>query len=123
MPFDSRIFRSGRWLRRLSIDELPQFLNVLKGEMSIVGPRPHMMVHDDQFGSVAHSYRIRSFIKPGITGLAQVEGFRGFVGRREDVTKRVESDLYYLENWSFQMDARIIFRTILQIFTPPATAH
>lgn len=120
---DPRVFAFGRWLRRLSIDELPQFINVLKGEMSVVGPRPHMIEHDVEFGRVAETYRLRSFVKPGITGLAQVEGFRGEARRPEDVRDRVRFDVYYLENWSISMDWKIIFRTMWQMLKPPKSAY
>ncbi len=120
---DPRVFAFGRWLRRLSIDELPQFINVLKGEMSVVGPRPHMVEHDLEFGRVAEAYRLRSFVKPGITGLAQVEGFRGEARKPEDVVDRVRYDVYYHENWSLGLDWRIIFRTAWQMLRPPKTAY
>jgi exopolysaccharide biosynthesis polyprenyl glycosylphosphotransferase len=120
---DPRVFAFGRWLRRLSIDELPQFINVLRGEMSVVGPRPHMVEHDAEFEKLAETYRVRSFVKPGITGLAQVEGLRGEARRREDVVDRVRCDVYYLENWSLGMDWRIIVRTAWQMLRPPKTAY
>ena len=120
---DPRVFAFGRWLRRLSIDELPQFINVLIGDMSVVGPRPHMVEHDVEFGRVADAYRLRSFVKPGITGLAQVRGFRGEARKPEDVVDRVRSDVYYLENWSLGMDWHIILRTAWQMLRPPKTAY
>ncbi len=120
---DPRVFALGRWMRRLSIDELPQFINVLKGEMSVVGPRPHMMAHDAEFGRVSDTYRLRSFVKPGITGLAQVEGFRGQTKQAKDVVDRVRHDVYYLENWSLSLDWRIIFRTAWQMLRPPKSAY
>ena len=120
---DPRVFAFGRWLRRLSIDELPQFINVLTGEMSVVGPRPHMVEHDAEFEKVAVAYRLRSFVKPGITGLAQVQGFRGEARKPEDVLDRVRLDVHYLENWSLGMDWNIIFRTAWQMLRPPKTAY
>ena len=120
---DPRVVAIGRWLRRLSIDELPQFINVLKGEMSVVGPRPHMVEHDAEFEKVAVAYRLRSFVKPGITGLAQVRGFRGEARKPEDVLDRVRLDVHYLENWSLGMDWGIIFRTAWQMLHPPKTAY
>ncbi len=120
---DPRVFAIGRWLRRLSIDELPQFINVLTGEMSVVGPRPHMVEHDAEFEKVAVAYRLRSFVKPGITGLAQVQGFRGEARKPEDVLDRVRLDVHYLENWSLGMDWNIIFRTAWQMLRPPKTAY
>ena len=119
---DSRIYPGGKWLRKLSIDELPQFINVLRGEMSVVGPRPHLMQHDEVFAHVLSNYPVRRNVKPGITGLAQVRGFRGETKTRADVIQRVESDIYYLENWTFFMDCWIILRTALQVFFPPHTA-
>jgi exopolysaccharide biosynthesis polyprenyl glycosylphosphotransferase len=119
---DSRIYPGGQWLRKLSIDELPQFLNVLLGDMSVVGPRPHLMQHDDVFARALANYPVRRNVKPGITGLAQVRGFRGEIKKEADVINRVESDIHYLENWSFFLDCWIIFRTALQFFSPPRTA-
>ena len=120
---DVRVFRVGRWLRKLSLDELPQFLNVIKGEMSIVGPRPHMVEHDDIFAKVASSYHVRTRVKPGITGLAQVRGFRGEAITDEDVVKRVESDVHYLENWSVSLEWAIILKTAWQLINPPRSAY
>jgi len=111
---DVRVFALGRLLRKLSLDEFPQFLNVVQGTMSIVGPRPHMGVHDTSFADVANDYRVRSLIKPGITGLAQVRGFRGPTPTANDIMGRTKSDLYYLENWSLRMDVLIILRTVFQ---------
>jgi lipopolysaccharide/colanic/teichoic acid biosynthesis glycosyltransferase len=120
---DARVFRLGRWMRKLSIDELPQFINVLKGDMSIVGPRPHMVEHDDMFAKVASTYNVRTLVKPGITGLAQVRGFRGEAITDRDVVQRVESDVYYLENWSLLMDWSIILKTAWQMIAPQKTAY
>jgi exopolysaccharide biosynthesis polyprenyl glycosylphosphotransferase len=111
---DPRVYKGGGWLRRLSLDEFPQFVNVLFGQMSVVGPRPHYFVHDEWFAEMAGSYRLRSLIKPGITGLAQVKGFRGPTATAEHVQSRTREDLYYLENWSLLMDVVIIFRTAFQ---------
>ncbi|MBC8166527.1 MAG: exopolysaccharide biosynthesis polyprenyl glycosylphosphotransferase [Bryobacteraceae bacterium] len=120
---DPRVYPAGRWLRRLSIDELPQFINVLKGDMSIVGPRPHFVDHEALFGQIATYYRVRSFIKPGITGLAQVRGLRGETRREVDLIDRIKSDVYYLENWSFFLDWFILLRTTRQMLMPPKTAY
>jgi undecaprenyl-phosphate glucose phosphotransferase len=120
---DCRVFRTGRWMRKLSIDELPQFVNVLRGEMSVVGPRPHLVDHDELFGEIANFYRVRSFIKPGITGLAQVRGLRGEARRDQDLIDRIHSDLYYLENWSLLLDGVIIVRTAWHVVFPPKTAY
>lgn len=111
---DDRVYSAGRWLRRLNLDEFPQFINVLQGSMSIVGPRPHMGLHDVNFAKVASDYRLRSLIKPGITGLAQVQGYRGPTRTVADVVGRTRSDLYYMENWSLRLDLLIITRTFLQ---------
>ncbi|MHA3772809.1 sugar transferase [Verrucomicrobiota bacterium sgz303538] len=120
---DPRIFTLGGWLRKLSIDELPQFINVLRGDMSIVGPRPHMSEHDAMFAKVAQFYRVRALIKPGITGLAQVRGYRGETKTDDDVRGRLASDLHYLENWSPMLDCMIIVRTAWQMVRPPGTAY
>ena len=120
---DPRVYPAGRWLRKHSIDELPQFLNVLKGEMSVVGPRPHLPEHSHTFTNAAAGFRVRAFIKPGITGLAQVEGFRGEVRELKNLTDRVRSDLYYLENWSLALEWKIIFKTARQLIAPPKSAY
>jgi len=120
---DSRIFRAGRWLRKTSMDELPQFLNVLRGDMSIVGPRPHLQIHDDQFALTANAYRLRQFVKPGITGLAQVSGWRGEARTTRDVQKRTDADIEYLQKWTLFLDLRIVVRTGWQVLFPPRTAY
>jgi putative colanic acid biosynthesis UDP-glucose lipid carrier transferase len=120
---DPRIYPAGRWFRRSSVDELPQFINVLKGEMSVVGPRPHLIEHNEQFARAMHNYHVRAHVKPGITGLAQVRGFRGETRSEEDVIKRVQSDIYYLENWTFGMDCRIVLATVFHVVGPPKTAY
>lgn len=120
---DSRVFPSGRWLRRFSLDEFPQFLNVLLGHMSLVGPRPHMTQHDTIFADAMTAYRVRSFVKPGVTGLAQVRGFRGQALTRDDIVERVECDIEYIETWSFMLDVRVVYRTALQLFRPPNSAY
>jgi len=109
---DKRITPLGRFLRKTSLDELPQFINVLRGEMSVVGPRPHAIEHDNIYQKVVEGYIHRYRIKPGITGWAQVNGFRGETDRLEKMQKRVEYDLYYLRNWSFALDMRIVMATI-----------
>jgi lipopolysaccharide/colanic/teichoic acid biosynthesis glycosyltransferase len=120
---DSRIFSAGHLLRRFSIDEIPQFLNVLKGNMSVVGPRPHLTEHNDKFAELLSNYHIRAFVKPGITGLAQVRGFRGESTTREEIAARLRSDLVYLENWSLILDLSIIVRTVWHVLVPPKTAR
>jgi Undecaprenyl-phosphate glucose phosphotransferase len=109
---DPRVTRVGAFLRRTSLDELPQFINVLRGEMSVVGPRPHAIEHDELYQEVVNGYIHRYRIKPGITGWAQVNGFRGETDRIEKMEKRVEHDLYYLRNWSFALDMRIVVATV-----------
>ncbi|SAK60230.1 sugar transferase [Caballeronia fortuita] len=111
---DPRVTRVGAFLRRTSLDELPQFFNVLRGEMSVVGPRPHAIAHDDLYQKVVQGYIHRYRIKPGITGWAQVNGFRGETDRIEKMEARVAHDLYYLGNWSFALDMRIIAATVFK---------
>jgi exopolysaccharide biosynthesis polyprenyl glycosylphosphotransferase len=120
---DSRIFSAGHFLRHFSIDEIPQFLNVLKGSMSVVGPRPHLIEHNDKFAELLSDYHTRAFVKPGITGLAQVRGFRGESTTREEIAARLRSDLIYLENWSLILDLSIIVRTVWHVLFPPKTAR
>jgi Undecaprenyl-phosphate glucose phosphotransferase len=112
---DKRVTRVGFWLRRTSIDELPQLINVLKGEMSLVGPRPHAAAHDNYFDQVIANYAFRQRMKPGITGCAQVNGSRGETPTVDAMQRRVQLDLWYIENWSFQLDLVIMFRTIIEI--------
>jgi exopolysaccharide biosynthesis polyprenyl glycosylphosphotransferase len=120
---DDRIFPFGRFLRKTSLDEMPQFLNVLKGEMSVVGPRPHLPQHDEAFSKLDRTYRVRSLVKPGITGLAQIRGYRGEITEPEKLRQRVYWDLYYVTNWTIWMDVRIILRTAWQVVFPPKTAY
>lgn len=110
---DPRITRIGAFLRRWNIDELPQLINVLKGDMSLVGPRPHAVAHDHQFAEKIAQYARRMNVRPGITGLAQVNGFRGPTDTDEKIAKRVEHDLHYIDNWSLWLDIRIIVMTVL----------
>ncbi|MGY6251974.1 undecaprenyl-phosphate glucose phosphotransferase [Paraburkholderia caledonica] len=110
---DPRVTKVGAFLRRTSLDELPQFFNVLRGDMSVVGPRPHALEHDDLYQKVVAGYINRYRIKPGITGWAQINGFRGETDRIEKMERRVEHDLYYLGHWSFALDMRIIGATIV----------
>lgn len=112
---DPRVTSLGRILRKTSIDELPQFINVLRGEMSVVGPRPHMVNQNYHYNKIISAYNFRHYVKPGITGLAQVSGYRGEVTKNEDMEKRVQSDLYYIRNWSFSLDFSIIYRTVLNM--------
>ncbi len=109
---DPRITRVGRFMRKWNIDELPQLINVLKGDMSLVGPRPHAVAHDQEFAAKIAQYARRMNVQPGITGLAQVNGYRGPTDTDEKILKRVEHDLHYIDNWSFWLDITIIFMTL-----------
>jgi undecaprenyl-phosphate galactose phosphotransferase/putative colanic acid biosynthesis UDP-glucose lipid carrier transferase len=115
---DDRVTRVGRWLRATSVDELPQLVNVLLGQMAIVGPRPHAAAHDGEFDRTIANYALRHNVKPGITGWAQVCGFRGETPTIELVLKRVEHDLWYIHNWSFWLDLTILARTIAVLINP-----
>ncbi|ODN42965.1 undecaprenyl-phosphate glucose phosphotransferase [Piscirickettsia litoralis] len=114
---DNRITAIGGFLRRTSLDELPQFINVLKGDMSIVGPRPHAIAHNEEYKDLVDQYMQRHLVKPGITGWAQVSGFRGETDTLDKMEKRVQYDLYYIRNWSLWFDIKIIFKTIFKGFT------
>jgi exopolysaccharide biosynthesis polyprenyl glycosylphosphotransferase len=120
---DPRIFPAGRWLRKTSLDEIPQFLNVLRGEMSVVGPRPHLPEHNSQWQRLLASYNVRTVVRPGVTGLAQVRGIRGEAKSDEDVVRRIEADLEYIENYSLLVDAGIVIQTAWQVFFPRKTAY
>jgi putative colanic acid biosynthesis UDP-glucose lipid carrier transferase len=109
---DNRVTWIGKFLRRSSIDELPQLINVLKGEMSLVGPRPHAVAHDQYYTQMVPNYHLRFHAKPGITGLAQIAGFRGEIRDIPHMQARVGRDLEYIENWSLAMDVRILFFTV-----------
>jgi Undecaprenyl-phosphate glucose phosphotransferase len=113
--FDPRVTRVGRVLRRSSIDEVPQLFNVLRGEMSLVGPRPHALAHDNHYGDLLSEYAFRHHVKPGITGWAQVRGYRGETVRMEQMKGRVDSDLWYINNWSLALDLKIIMLTCLEL--------
>jgi putative colanic acid biosynthesis UDP-glucose lipid carrier transferase len=114
---DDRVTRVGRILRRTSMDELPQLCNVIKGEMSIVGPRPHALVHDEQFSEMLEDYSNRHQVKPGITGLAQIKGYRGEIRSPERIKARLEQDMAYVRSWSLWLDMKIIARTLVIVFT------
>jgi len=109
---DPRKFPFGDTMRRLNIDELPQFLNVFLGDMSVVGPRPHMLAHTSQYSALINKYMVRHFVKPGVTGWAQVSGFRGETKELWQMEERVKHDIWYIENWSFWLDLQIIWLTI-----------
>ena len=120
---DDRITKIGSFLRKTSIDELPQFFNVLKGEMSVVGPRPHINIQTEKYIKEIDNYLIRNSVKPGITGLAQISGYRGEVIKKADIQNRVKFDIFYIENWSFFLDLKIIFQTTIQIFKKQEKAY
>lgn len=109
---DPRKTRVGNFLRRTNIDELPQFINVFKGDMSLVGPRPHMLKHNEEYSRLIDRYMVRHFVKPGITGWAQVNGFRGETRELSEMAGRVQADIWYIEHWSFWLDIRIMFKTV-----------
>ena len=110
---DNRVTKVGKFIRKTSIDELPQFFNVLFGDMSVVGPRPHMVSHTNMYAKKVDKFMVRHFVKPGITGLAQISGFRGEVETDKDIIGRVKYDIFYIENWSLLLDIKIIIKTFL----------
>jgi len=120
---DSRVTKMGYILRKTSMDELPQFLNVLLGDMSVVGPRPHLESLSLEYQKEVDDYLKRHIVKPGITGLAQVSGYRGEIKKTSDIKNRVRFDIFYIENWSFFLDIKIIFRTIFNVFTGEEKAY
>lgn len=109
---DARITKFGKFLRKTSIDEMPQFINVLLGDMSVCGPRPHMLTFTNQYASDIDRYKVRHFVKPGITGMAQTHGYRGEIECKSDIVNRIKYDLFYIENWSLLLDIKIIFLTV-----------
>ncbi|WP_405410918.1 exopolysaccharide biosynthesis polyprenyl glycosylphosphotransferase [Maribacter sp. Asnod1-A12] len=120
---DMRVTRIGKFIRKTSIDELPQFINVFKGDMSIVGPRPHMVVHTSDFEKSVDKYLVRHFVKPGITGLAQIKGYRGEIVKPSDIMNRTRLDIFYVERWSMGLDLQIIFYTVYNIFKGEEKAY
>lgn len=120
---DPRVTRIGRFIRKTSIDELPQFFNVLLGDMSVVGPRPHLWSQNRNYGNRIKKYMVRHYVKPGITGLAQVKGCRGEIETDEDMINRIKYDVYYIENWSLLMDVKIIIQTVVNIFKGEEKAY
>jgi putative colanic acid biosysnthesis UDP-glucose lipid carrier transferase len=121
--FDSRVTRLGSFLRRSSIDELPQFFNILLGDMSVVGPRPHPIQLNENYRRLIERYMSRHLIKPGITGLAQVMGYRGETSKAHQMKGRIKMDVFYLENWTFLLDIKIIFLTIWNVFKGEDNAY
>ena len=120
---DPRVTKIGRFLRKTSLDEMPQFFNVLMGDMSVVGPRPHLWSQNKAYGNKVKKYMVRHYVKPGITGLAQVKGFRGEIETDEDMINRIKFDVFYIENWSFVLDIKIIIQTVLNIFKGEEKAY
>ncbi|MFT3911840.1 MAG: undecaprenyl-phosphate glucose phosphotransferase [Ferruginibacter sp.] len=120
---DMRVTRIGRIIRKTSLDEFPQFINVLKGEMSLVGPRPHMVKHTTDYSKIVDQYMIRHFLKPGITGWAQINGLRGEITDPKQIKMRVANDLWYLENWNVWLDLRILFLTVYHVFKGDKAAY
>jgi putative colanic acid biosynthesis UDP-glucose lipid carrier transferase len=120
---DSRITRVGRFIRRTNLDELPQFVNVLKGDMSVVGPRPHPLWLNDRYVPLIRSYAKRHEVRPGITGWAQVTGFRGETRRVQDMEGRVARDIWYIRHQSFLLDMRVILRTVVMMFRRDRQAY
>ena len=120
---DPRITKVGAFLRKSNLDEMPQFFNVLLGQMSVVGPRPHPLKLNDQFRDIIDKYMVRHFVRPGITGWAQVNGFRGETRTPELMEKRVDLDVWYLENWSFVLDLKIVVKTVTNMFQKDEMAY
>jgi putative colanic acid biosynthesis UDP-glucose lipid carrier transferase len=120
---DPRVTKMGKFMRKTSIDELPQFFNVLIGDMSVVGPRPHLWSQNKSYANKVKKYMVRHYVKPGITGLAQVKGYRGEIETDEDMINRIKFDVFYIENWSLIMDIKIIFQTIINIFKGEEKAY
>lgn len=120
---DPRKTKVGDFLRRTNLDEFPQFINVLRGEMSVVGPRPHMLKHTEQYSALIDKYMVRHLVKPGVTGWAQVTGYRGETKTLEQMEGRVKRDVWYIENWSFFLDLKIIVVTVLNMFKGEKNAY
>ena len=120
---DMRVTKIGKFIRKTSIDELPQFFNVLLGDMSVVGPRPHMISHTKMYADSVDRFMVRHFVKPGITGMAQVKGYRGEIETKRDIINRVKYDIFYIENWSVLLDLKIIFLTVFNIFKGEEKAY
>jgi putative colanic acid biosynthesis UDP-glucose lipid carrier transferase len=120
---DPRKFPFGEFIRHTNLDEFPQFYNVLKGDMSIVGPRPHMLAHTKQYSSIIDKYMVRHFSLPGITGYAQVSGCRGETKELWQMEERIKKDIWYIENWSFWLDIKIILKTAVTLIVPDQKAY
>lgn len=120
---DARITKIGTFLRKSSLDEFPQFFNVFMGDMSIVGPRPHMLLHTEEYSELINKYMVRQLVKPGITGLAQIRGYRGETKELKDMEGRVKFDVWYIENWTLSLDISIILQTIWNVFKGDEKAY
>lgn len=120
---DPRKTRIGDFLRRTNLDEFPQFVNVLKGDMSVVGPRPHMLKHTEEYSAIIDKYMVRHLVKPGVTGWAQVTGYRGETKTLEQMEGRVKRDVWYIENWSFFLDLKIVVVTVINMFRGEKNAY
>ncbi|WP_374949653.1 sugar transferase [Mucilaginibacter sp.] len=120
---DYRTTKIGAFMRRTSMDELPQFFNVLFGEMSIVGPRPHMLKHTEEYSLIIDQYMDRHYLRPGITGWAQVNGYRGEIKDHDQIVKRVEHDMWYIENWTVTGDINIIINTFISVIKGDENAY
>ncbi len=120
---DARVTKIGAFLRKTSMDELPQFFNVLLGDMSIVGPRPHLESLSKEYQRQVEDYLKRHIMKPGITGLAQVSGYRGEIKKKSDIKNRIRLDIFYIENWSFFLDVKIVLKTIFNLFKGEEKAY
>lgn len=120
---DPRVTKIGRFIRKTSLDEMPQFFNVLFGDMSVVGPRPHLWSQNKTYGNRIKKYMVRHYVKPGITGLAQVRGFRGEIETDEDMINRIKYDVFYIENWSMLLDIKVITQTVINIFKGEEKAY
>lgn len=120
---DMRITKIGKIIRSTSIDELPQFYNVFFGTMSVVGPRPHMVKHTNEYSDKVDKYMVRHFVKPGITGLAQVRGYRGEIEKDADILNRTKFDIFYIENWSMFLDIKIMVQTVINAVKGEAKAY
>ena len=120
---DPRKYPFGNFMRKSNIDELPQFINILKGDMSFVGPRPHMLAHTEQYSALIDQYMVRHFVKPGLTGWAQVTGFRGETKELWQMEGRVKRDIWYMEHWSIWLDIRIIWMTAKTVFIHDKNAY
>jgi len=120
---DPRVTKFGHFLRRYNLDEIPQFYNVLKGDMSVIGPRPHMLKHTELYSTLIDKYMVRHLVKPGVTGWAQVNGYRGETKTTKQMEDRVKYDVWYLENWTFLLDLKILFVTIINMFKGEKNAY